>query len=929
MPIHFFTPRVQRLVQTLDEKQLLKVDSVYKNFYSLTGTIYILCSLLNIVKSICNQLDIREKTMKTKYIKVMAAFIMLLSLLPFNHPAGKINAMYPDFWETSLNAYSIGYGINTGKGRISLSWSAKTGATGYKVLIFNGREYEAIDAGNATSWTSEGKKLWPTSDQIASGEYKIRMDGTGGEFADDPRPVYKNADQTNANQRYYSFKVTAYNEQGEIATTEPAITSIEDQTAPSIPGDLKVKNPLADQFTVAWAPSADSDSTALEYRINVGTSPGKNDAGSGYTTNQSYTFTNLIPRLTYYVQISAKDDTGNYSEFSPPLEIKPRRQLDAVLESYSMQTNLQTNSQTAARITFRNEGVEPWTAKDGYYLVNSQQDFPLSPIKVPLLENEAIEPGASKTFSFTLSAGSSTGTFNSNWSMAKEGPGVFGSNLAKQFTVADTQKPLFDFYKMGDPVFTASKNINLGFFVTDSSHTFFRMKNENSAWSEYQPYNSGMTYNWSLSEGQGQKTVSVMFKDEYGNEAEPVSKTYYLDTTSPVVSIISPANGAYFDGTVSIIGTSSDLNLISYTLSYGQGENPSAWTKIASGGTSISNSIVGIWNTTGLQAGIYTLKLEAIDKANNTAAVHVQVWVKPKEVHRIGGANRFKVEENFNSRILNHSLDTVILASGLNFPDALSGGPLNKALNGTLLLVSDNDTVIKEKVEQAKRLLKPGGKVLILGGTASVSSKVESQFNRLFPVERIGGRNRQEVSVRVADRVNSNPEEIFISWGLSFADSLSVVPHATKTGTPIILQVGKDKLDADVKSYIQNKGIKKATIVSGTGVITPKVEEELRAMGILKVQRIAGKDRFETSLKIAQAFYPDAKKAALSNGTVFADALSGSRFAYINNMPILVIKKDSVPEGVSGFLTTVNTRDFYLYGGEATIAPIVAENLIK
>ncbi|HAQ07196.1 MAG TPA: hypothetical protein DCR24_06620 [Bacillus bacterium] len=74
---------------------------------------------------------------------------------------------------------------------------------------------------------------------------------------------------------------------------------------------------------------------------------------------------------------------------------------------------------------------------------------------------------------------------------------------------------------------------------------------------------------------------------------------------------------------------------------------------------------------------------------------------------------------------------------------------------------------------------------------------------------------------------------------------------------------------------------------------------------------------------------PDAKKAAFSNGMVFADALSGSKFAFTNNMPIFLVKKDCVPESVSSFLSVANTRDFYLYGGEGTIAPIVAESLLK
>lgn len=290
---------------------------------------------------------------------------------------------------------------------------------------------------------------------------------------------------------------------------------------------------------------------------------------------------------------------------------------------------------------------------------------------------------------------------------------------------------------------------------------------------------------------------------------------------------------------------------------------------------------------------------------------------------RFGGKDRYAVQEQFNAEIPNGTLDYVLVASGLNFPDALSSGVLNNTLNATTLLIQDRTSIIEAKIMEAKRLLKPNGKVLIIGGTGSVSSSIENQFKQHFTVDRIDGKNRTAVSINVANRVDVDPTEIFLTYGLVFSDSLSVVPYATKQQIPIILQHGTT-LNSMIKQYIQeHPTIKKVTIVSGTGVIPVHIENELKSLGITIVERVAGKDRYDTSLEIAKKYYPAASNIALSNGTVFADALSGSRFAYKKEMPILLVRKDSMIEGTKNYVKGVYPENIYLYGGTGTLSETI------
>ncbi|WP_226536053.1 cell wall-binding repeat-containing protein [Fictibacillus halophilus] len=290
---------------------------------------------------------------------------------------------------------------------------------------------------------------------------------------------------------------------------------------------------------------------------------------------------------------------------------------------------------------------------------------------------------------------------------------------------------------------------------------------------------------------------------------------------------------------------------------------------------------------------------------------------------RFGGKDRYEVERNLNNKIAEKSLDTVMITSGLKYSDALVGSVLNKKKNGTILLISENDAVIQSKIAEAKRLLKPTGKIYILGGTGTVSSKIENELKKHFPVERIAGKDRLEVALKIAEITTTAPTELFLVYGLVFSDSLSVAPVATERQTPILPQWGKT-LKPEIKDYIKkHPTIKKVYIVSGTGVIPVSIEEELKNLGVTSVERIADKDRYLTSLAIAKKFYPTTKSVAIANGLVFADALSGARYAWSYKSPIVLVEKDMLPYKTTLYMT--NLKRIWLFGGPATLEPILIE----
>jgi serine protease len=293
-------------------------------------------------------------------------------------------------------------------------------------------------------------------------------------------------------------------------------------------------------------------------------------------------------------------------------------------------------------------------------------------------------------------------------------------------------------------------------------------------------------------------------------------------------------------------------------------------------------------------------------------------------VERIAGSSRYETSLAFSNRIADHSLDYVIVASGENYPDALAGGVLNNVLNATTLLVNEKSEIQTKVINEAKRLLKPKGKVIILGGTKAVSDKVEKEFKKHFSVERIKGENRTKTSLEIAKRVTAKPSEVFIVSGLDFADALSIVPYATQSKLPVLLNDSKTSLNKDIKQYLKENKVSKVTLIGGTAVLSKTVVDSLKSAGVKEIKRIAGISRYHTALEVAKTYYPTVKVVGIANGKNFPDALSGSHFAAVNKMPIILVDGKTIVPDVKSYLMKAGVTSYYVYGGNK----VVSEKLI-
>jgi parallel beta-helix repeat protein len=124
-----------------------------------------------------------------------------------------------------------------------------------------------------------------------------------------------------------------------------------------------------------------------------------------------------------------------------------------------------------------------------------------------------------------------------------------------------------------------------------------------------------------------------------------------IDLTPPVAEITSPVADEEVYETVTITGTAYDDNKQSHYLYYGAGTNPTTYTAFTSATSNVTNGTLGTWDTHDLENGVYTLKLEVMDRAGNSTETTVPVNVNNAKISDFTVSASFDPSSNQSSAI--------------------------------------------------------------------------------------------------------------------------------------------------------------------------------------------------------------------------------------------------------------------------------------
>ena len=267
-------------------------------------------------------------------------------------------------------------------------------------------------------------------------------------------------------------------------------------------------------------------------------------------------------------------------------------------------------------------------------------------------------------------------------------------------------------------------------------------------------------------------------------------------------------------------------------------------------------------------------------------------------VTRLAGANRYETASIISSKMYTKA-DTVIIATGMTYHDALVAVPLASAYNAPLLLSTEKHITAQTETE-IKRLKAKNIIVISTSGAIGTNAKAELKALKLN-VTYIEGKTCFETAAKTAKALQTKtkkaPQTIFFATDSAYADALSVSPVAAIKNAPIIYLKNTGSLDKATASYLRSvKGsVKNAYIIGGDGVISNAMMKNVAsALGLTvnkTVQRVWGNDRYATCVAVNKKFAKtlSGENLCVATGMDFPDALAGGVLAGNYKAPLLLV----------------------------------------
>lgn len=196
------------------------------------------------------------------------------------------------------------------------------------------------------------------------------------------------------------------------------------------------------------------------------------------------------------------------------------------------------------------------------------------------------------------------------------------------------------------------------------------------------------------------------------------------------------------------------------------------------------------------------------------------------------------------------------------------------------------------------------GVILTASMVMSSFTPVLAEEQNKINVDTIKGVDRYKTSAKISQQTFPNHiKTVVLASGENFADSLVAGSLANKENAPVLL-TQKEKLPQVIKDEITRLKPEEVIIVGG--------EKSVNIKGLKNVKRLAGKDRFETSVEVYKHVNPNGK-VALASGLNFADALCATPLSSKENLPIILTDGHNLPKGIT------KDKVALIFGGEKSV----------
>ncbi|SER72539.1 Putative cell wall binding repeat 2 [Pedococcus cremeus] len=397
---------------------------------------------------------------------------------------------------------------------------------------------------------------------------------------------------------------------------------------------------------------------------------------------------------------------------------------------------------------------------------------------------------------------------------------------------------------------------------------------------------------------------------------DPSGATYYVDYRYPSGRDLFRAS-SYFGYSLGVEVLRSDPAAPSGSGSYVLDATPT-------GDSSDMDRVVPVGGTFRSASGKVIISVDKADATGATLRVNSGATAQ-----RWSGADRYASSAAFSAKSYAAGVPVAYVASGLTFPDALSGAPIAGENGGPVLLTAP--TSIPSPIATELGRLKPG-KIVVLGGTAAVSNTVKTALAKYATsgtVVRWAGADRYASSAKFsANSFAPGVSVAYVANGLTFPDALSGAPIAGKTPGPVLL-TGATSVPSVIATELARLKPSKIVVLGGTGAVSTTVRTALAQYATSGVvERWAGSDRFSSSATFsAKSYAAGVPVAYVANGLAFPDALSGAPIAGKAKGPVLLTGATTLPPSIATELKRLKPKKIVVLGGTGAVSSAVQSTL--
>lgn len=293
-------------------------------------------------------------------------------------------------------------------------------------------------------------------------------------------------------------------------------------------------------------------------------------------------------------------------------------------------------------------------------------------------------------------------------------------------------------------------------------------------------------------------------------------------------------------------------------------------------------------------------------------------------VERVWGPDRVRTAIEVSKRAFPRGAPAVVIATGLDFPDALAGGPLAHVVGGPVLLVTGDG--LPSVVASEVRRLAPD-RAFVLGGPNAVPPSVDAGLRALgvAQVERLAGSSRYETAAEIAHQMRlegAGSEWAVAVSGRNWPDAASAGPVAATLGAPIVL-VNGDDVPAASRQVLAEWGTTRTLVAGGPAAVPDEALSALPAP-----ERVAGPDRYATARRLAVRGLDlglATGTVVVASGEAFPDAIAGTPLAAGELAPILLSASGHLSDEAARYISahSEETTHVILLGGTRALSTAV------